>query len=273
MDSFETIVVGTGFASSFFLREYLKHAPPEARVLVLEKGRRLPHNWKMQHLRNTDFDFGKAIVNRTPAKTWIQNIAFGGGGCWTGTTPRPHPSDFEMKTRYGVGENWPLSYDDLEPYLTEVEYAMGVAGASLGPFPRSRPYPTPAHTLNSFDEAIAKKYPGQHIPMPSARSSSRITGRPLCCGNSICSNCPILAKFQVDPYMTDVYEDARVTLRLESGVDRLEVQAGQVRAVHYSHGGLRHRVGCDLAFTRSVRSRDPDRALSSVIVLWRDAIE
>ena len=174
-DSFEAVVVGSGFASSFFLREYLKHASSDARVLVLEKGRRLPYSWKMQRMTNSDLDFSDLVVNRTPEKPWLQNVAFGGGSCWTGNTPRPHPNDFEMKTRYGVGQDWPLSYADLEPYLTEVEYAMGVSGANDGVFPRSRPYPAPAHTLNSFDEAMAKKYPGQLIPMPTARSSISAT--------------------------------------------------------------------------------------------------
>jgi choline dehydrogenase-like flavoprotein len=269
-ESFDTIVVGTGFASSFFLREYLKHAAPQTRVLVLEKGRRLPYQWKMQHMSNTDFDFESAVVNLTPTKSWVQNIAFGGGSCWTGTTPRPHPSDFEMKTRYGVGEDWPLSYHDLEPYLTEVEYTMGIAGANAGPFPRSRPYPTPAHALNTFDEAIAKKYPDQHMPMPSARSTSQLTGRPLCCNNGICSHCPITAKFQVDLHMADVYEDPRVTLRLESSVDQLDVQVGTVRAVHYSNDGQSHSVACDLAVSGAhgifspyilLRSGFQDRAL------------
>lgn len=270
VDSFETVVVGTGFASSFFLREYLKHASADARVLVLEKGRRHPYSWKMQQMANSDFNFDGAVVNRTPDKYWLQNIAFGGGSCWTGNTPRPHPNDFEMKTRYGVGDDWPLSYSDLEPYLTEVEYAMGVSGANDGPFPRSRPYPAPAHTLNSFDVTMAKKYPGQLIPMPTARSSSNATGRPVCCGNGICANCPITAKFQVDLHMLDVYEDPRVTLRLESGVDRLDVQAGQVHGVHYTHGGQSYRVGCDMAVVGAhgifspyilLRSGFEDRAL------------
>ena len=246
-ETFDTVVVGTGFASSFFLREYLRHASANARVLVLEKGRKLPYAWKIAKGSNTDVDFNGQVINLTPQKPWVQNIAFGGGSCWTGTAPRPHPSDFEMRTRYGVGDDWPIGYQDLEPYLTEVEYAMGIGGTEGGPFPRSRPYPTPAHTLNSFDEVLAKKYPGEHLAMPSARSSSVATGRPLCCANGICSSCPIGAKFQVDLHMTDVYSDPRVTLRLESGVDRLDIQSQQVRGVHYTHGGRSRCVGCDLA--------------------------
>jgi choline dehydrogenase-like flavoprotein len=31
------------------------------------------------------------------------------------------PSDFEMNKRYGVGENWPISYRDLEQYYVDAE--------------------------------------------------------------------------------------------------------------------------------------------------------
>jgi choline dehydrogenase-like flavoprotein len=246
-ESFDTIVVGSGFASSFFLREYLRKASPETRVLVLEKGKKLPYSWKVKNQKSSDFDFMKAVVNLTPQKPWIQNIAFGGGSCWTGTTPRPHPSDFEMNTRYGVSEDWPFGYDELEPYLTEVEWAMAVAGTDDGPFPRSRPYPAPPHTMNSFDEVIAKKYPGEHIIMPSARATTPAAGRALCCSNGICSNCPIGAKFQVDLHMLDPYQDPRVTLLLEASVDRLGIEANQVREVYYTKDGQQRTARCDLA--------------------------
>lgn len=265
-ESFDTIVVGSGFASSFFLREYLQRAAPDTRVLVLEKGKKLPYSWKVKNQKNSDFDFTKAVVNLTPQKPWVQNIAFGGGSCWTGTAPRPHPTDFEMKTRYGVGEDWPFDYDELEPYLTEVEWAMMVAGTNGGPFPRSRPYPAPPHAMNSFDEAIAKKYPDEHIVMPSARATVAGAGRALCCGNGICSTCPVGAKFQVDLHMLDVYEDPRVTLRVEADVERLGIEANQVREVHYTKGGERRKARCDLAIVGA-------HAIFSPYILLRSGLD
>jgi choline dehydrogenase-like flavoprotein len=265
-EKFDAVVVGTGFASSFFLREYLEHASSDTRVLVLERGRKLPFAWKVEHRRNSDVDFAQAIINKTPHKPWIQNIAFGGGSCWTGTAPRPHPSDFEMKTRYGVGDDWPFGYEELEPYLTEVEYIMSVAGVDEGPFPRSRPYPTPPHTINSFDEVLAKKYPGEHLTMPSARATAPSAGRALCCGNGICSNCPIGAKFQVDLHMTDVYADPRVTLRLECRVERLGIEGGQVREVYYTQDDQLRQVGCELAIVGA-------HAIASPHILLRSGLD
>jgi len=265
-EAFDTVVVGTGFASSFFLREYLRHAPADARVLVLERGRKLPYSWKLEHQTNSDVDFASTIINRTPQKPWVQNIAFGGGSCWTGTSPRPHPSDFEMNTRYGVGDDWPIRYADLEPFLTEVEYAMSIGGQSGGPFPRSRPYPTPPHTLNSFDAALAKKYPGEYLPMPSARATVASSGRAPCCANGICSNCPIGAKFQIDLHMADLYADPRVTLRLESPVERLGIEAGRAREVHYTDVGEPRVVGCDLAVVGA-------HAICSPYILMRSGLD
>ena len=38
-DNYDTIIIGTGFATSFFLAEYLKKCSPRERILVLERGR------------------------------------------------------------------------------------------------------------------------------------------------------------------------------------------------------------------------------------------
>jgi len=246
-ESYQLVLVGTGFASTFFLVEYLRRAEPGARILVLERGRRIPYARKVATGHSSDVAFDGLILNRTPQKPWVQAIGFGGSTCWTGTTPRPHPSDFESRTRYGVGDDWPIGYDDLEPFLGEAEDLMGIAGSSEGPFPRSRPYPAPAHLLNAFDRALAEKYPGQHLPMPSARSSGAVTGRPTCCTTNQCSTCPIGAKFQIDLHLPHVYEDPRVTLRLESNAQRLDIQGGRVVGAHYEEPGGARYVRCDLA--------------------------
>lgn len=138
-----TVVVGTGFASSFFLAEYLKHVPRDARILVLERGRRLDPALRLQRRMTFDVPADDVISNRTPQKKWVQNIGFGGGSCWGGQTPRMHPNDFRTRSLYGVGTDWPLSYDELEPYYVRVEEIMGVSGAAIGAYPRSKPYSSP----------------------------------------------------------------------------------------------------------------------------------
>ncbi|MBA3588013.1 GMC family oxidoreductase [Methylibium sp.] len=245
--SFSLAVVGTGFASTFFLLEYLKYARKDERILVLERGRRVDPALRLQ--RRGIFGgpgFNDLIINRTPQKGWVQNIAFGGGSCWTGNTPRMHPNDFHTHSLYGVGTDWPLTYEDIEPYYVRVEHAMGIAGASEGPFPRSEPYRYPAHRFNAFDEVLAAKYPGQHIHFPSARSSSVETGRPVCCASGVCSVCPISSKFQIDLHMAQLYDDPRITLLLEAEVERVDIEAGQVTGVQYRRDGREQHAAADL---------------------------
>ena len=48
---------------------------------------------------------------------------------WLGSTPRMLPNDFRMKTLYGQGVDWPITYDDLKPYYEMAELEIGVAGS------------------------------------------------------------------------------------------------------------------------------------------------
>jgi choline dehydrogenase-like flavoprotein len=47
---------------------------------------------------------------------------------YSGHFPRFHPSDFKTRSVDGVGDDWPLSYVDLEPHFKQNEAMMGVAG-------------------------------------------------------------------------------------------------------------------------------------------------
>lgn len=234
-ESYDLIVIGTGFASSFFLKEYLNHAKDNERILVLERGEDLPYADKIRYKTNSHINFNQQINNLTPQKHWIQNIAFGGGACWTGNTPRMHPSDFKTFTLHGVGEDWPFDYSVLEPYLVEAEHTMGIAGEESSDFPRSAPYLMPGHKLNAFDHLLINKYGDQHIPMPSARASESSVLRPPCCNNGVCSVCPIGAKFQVDLHMRTIYEDPRVSIKFEHDVQNLIVENDNIKQVMCKH--------------------------------------
>jgi choline dehydrogenase-like flavoprotein len=236
------------------------------RVLVLERGTRLDPVRRLTERTSSDISFNDVIVNRTPQKGWVQNIAFGGGTCWTGNTPRLHPNDFRTKSLYGIGTDWPVSYDELEPHYARVEDVMAIAGTTEGPYPRSLPYPCPPHLFNALDEALVARYPGLHIHMPSARASSSRAGRPVCCANGVCSYCPVNAKFQIDLHMAHLYDDPRVTLRLESPVERLDIQAGQVRGVHYLQGKSERYAKADLAVVGA-------HAVMSPFILQRSGLD
>ena len=150
MQNYELIVVGTGFASSFFLHEYLRLRDDGARVLVLEKGEDRPHAWQLEDPTAIERASRASIESPNREKDWRFSIALGGGSnCWWAVAPRLHPNDFRIRSLYGVGRDWPLSYDDLEPWYVRAERAMAVSGPDDAPFPRSAPYPLPPHRLSA----------------------------------------------------------------------------------------------------------------------------
>jgi choline dehydrogenase-like flavoprotein len=120
---------------------------------------------------------------------------------------RFQPVDFHLKTRYGAVpgsslDDWPVSYDELEPYYWKAEYEIGVAGDPTNdPFvpPRKNPYPMPAFSYNREGillEKAAKRLGLHPFPIPMLRNSVPYNGRAACIRMRTCIGftCPVGAK-------------------------------------------------------------------------------
>jgi len=246
-NSYDLIVVGTGFASSFFLKTWLERMPPRRRVLVLERGRVDSHNWQVRQGRTSSIEETETFVNRNPRKEWTFSLGFGGGSnCWWACTPRMLPNDFRLHSAYGIGEDWPMTYDELEPFYSEAEAVMSVSGPADAPFPRSRPYPQPPHRFSDPDRLLKTAYPDKFFQQPTARARIATAKRPACCASGVCEICPINAKFTIANDLGDLYRDPRITLALGADVRQVEVEAGVARAVVYQKGGAMKRARGDL---------------------------
>jgi choline dehydrogenase-like flavoprotein len=254
-NNYDLIIVGTGFASTFFLHRYLEKIPATSRILVLEAGPRRSHS---DHLRTRDTDdhptsvkfLAERYTNLTPEKIWVFNQTFGGGSnCWWACTPRLMPEDFRLKSLYGMGDDWPLDYDELEPYYCDAEDLMNVSGDSGdSPYRRSRPYPNPPHRMSNPDKALKKAFPNEIFIHPTARASESVEGqRPACCNNGVCSTCPIDAKFTVINGLSRIYDDPRIELKLNAKVVRLERAGDLVSGVAYIEKDREHVARCALA--------------------------
>ena len=187
-DPFDVVVVGTGFASSFFLKTFLDNARTDTRVLVLERGNFDSHQWQIAHRRNSSRSADTMFQNLTPEKPWVFTPSFGGGSnYWWAVTPRMLPNDFRLRTRYGVGTDWPLEYDDLEEYYDQAERIMAVSGAGDDtPFPRLRAYLQLPHRFSDPDRRLKAAYPDQFFHQPTARARVATEGRPACCASGVC---------------------------------------------------------------------------------------
>jgi choline dehydrogenase-like flavoprotein len=115
--------------------------------------------------------------------------------------------DFMMRSTYGAPEgstleDWPIGYEDLEPYYEKAEWEIGVAGDdSQNPFapPRRRPQPMPPFPYNTEGKLLdpAARRLGWHpFPIPMLRNSIPYAGRPACihCRYCVGFACEVNAK-------------------------------------------------------------------------------
>jgi len=245
--NYDVIIVGTGFAASFFLMRYLERAPQQNRVLVLERGNEDSKAWQLANRLHTSIDPDDLVENETPGKEWYTSPGFGGNSkCWMGGTTRMMPGDFKLKSRYGQGFDWPISYEDLEPHYGIAERVMLVSGPADSPMPRSQPAPLIPHRFSDPDALLKAHFPDGWYQMSTGRASVATGQRGVCCASGICGLCPVDAKFTIQNGLADIYKDPRVTLQLRSEVQTVETAGGVARAVNYVHQGKEQRDTADL---------------------------
>lgn len=148
---------------------------------------------------------------------------------WLATTLRFLESDLRMRARFGVGQDWPLSLADLEPYYDQAERELGVAGAALPPLP--------ATYLDQQVALAARKFGYRVEVLPAARNSVAYDGRPACRGSATCFPiCPIGAKYDASVHVHKALQ-AGVILWSETPVTRLLARDGRVTAVECRRNG------------------------------------
>jgi len=243
------VLIGSGFASAFFLRRFLEINKSFRKILVLEKGAVHSLDWQIDNNRVCSIDSGQQFHKKgLDNKAWNFNTSFGGSSNgWWGCTPRMLPNDFSLKTTYGVGYDWPFSYDEFEPFYAQAEEIMAVSGPSDWQLsPRSIPFPQPAHNMSLPDEILKKAYPGLYFPQATARARIATGNRSECCAASRCSICPTDAKFTVPNELSPIFSDDRVEFVPEAEVMRLALTSDTVSSLDYRLEGTLHRVDADL---------------------------
>jgi choline dehydrogenase-like flavoprotein len=136
---------------------------------------------------------GRERIVRASEGGYHNNAACVGGGTLTygAMAWRYMERDFKMRSTYGAPEgstleDWPLTYQDLEPYYEKAEGEIGVSGdVSPDPFhaPRRKPLPMPPLPPNREYEILqpAAQRLGLHpFDIPMLRNSVPYNGRPPC---------------------------------------------------------------------------------------------
>ena len=221
----DVVIVGSGVAGAL-LAERL--ALSGVRVAILEAGPRIDRGQALARYFQAPFKTPESPYEATPEADFPLTVEPGhwyrqsgpdpfkstylkavGGTTWhwLGTCLRLLPNDLRMRSRYGRGVDWPLNYDDLEPFYTQAEQELGVAGDSgedLGS-PRSGAFPQPPIPLSYLDSVFARALSGTGYRVsttPQARNSIVRDGRPACCGSASCIPiCPVQAKYDATVHL------------------------------------------------------------------------
>ncbi len=262
------VIVGSGAAGGVIAKEL---AVAGFQVVVLEQGPHLTatdfHHDELatvyRYALTNDPTFSPTTFRRTDAEVagpggWLQYARLVGGGTahFTANYWRFHEIDFNERSKIGAISgtafgDWPITYDELEPYYTKVEWDIGVSGqAGVSPFdpPRSKPYPMPPLPVKSSGvlfERGAKRLGWHPFPAPMAIASQPYQGRNSCqhCGFCEFFGCEFGAKSST---LFTVIPRAQATGRCEirSGcyVFRIDVdRRGRTTGVTYYDAHKRER--------------------------------
>ncbi len=199
-DSVDVVVVGSGAAGSA-MAAYLAEGGKS--VLILEAGPELPNGKLVSstlYARRLKWNGTPVIEEGASPISHVFNAGYGVGGSAMhhyAVWPRMHEEDFEMKSRYRRGMDWPLRYADLAPYYDKVQKEAGVSGDAAQEIwrPKGAPYPMPPVPVSAQGRAIARGFAklGKTVaPLPLAINSITYNGRAPCIWDGWCdSGCPI----------------------------------------------------------------------------------
>ena len=262
-DPVDFVVVGSGAAGGVMARELSQAG---FSVLVLEQGPRLSaadfEHDELKYWFLNGITSGRAESPQTfrrdasaaaelphgPNPLMYARLVGGSSNHYTANFWRFHEIDFHERSVFGAISgtafaDWPITYQELEPYYSKVEWEIGVSGlANASPFdpPRSRPYPMPPLPVKSSGvlfERGARKLGLHPFPAPMAIASQPVRGRPACvhCGFCMGFGCEARAKSSTLYTMIPEAEaTGRCEVRAESYVFRVETNArGRATGVHY----------------------------------------
>ena len=262
-DPVDFLVVGAGAAGGVMAKEL---SVAGFRVVVLEQGPWLAAADFRHDEVSVGFRSGLTNDHRLQPNTFrslpgqkakVQPaIEYGrmvGGGSvhFTANYWRFHPDDFRERSVFGPVSgadlrDWPITYEELEPYYTKAEQELGISGlGGSNPFEgsRSKPYPLPPMPVKSSGvlfERGARKLGLHPFPAPVAVLSQPYRGRAACihCGFCESFGCEINAKSStLAALIPAAVKTGRCDLRPRCYVRKIEMgKDGRVTgAIYFDH--------------------------------------
>lgn len=231
-NQYDAIVIGSGISGGWAAKELCEKG---LKTLVLERGRDVVHlkdyptatkqPWEFPHRKGKTLTMEEEnpVLNRCYAYNetsehffvkdkehpyvqekpydWIRGYQVGGKSLlWARQTQRWSKYDFEGPARDGFG-NWPITYDELAPWYTHVEFFAGISGNfdKLDTLPDG--HFLPAWQMNDVEKKMQKAIMGKftdrnvvqgrcaHLTKPEPIHIEQ--GRSQCQARSMCERgCP-----------------------------------------------------------------------------------
>jgi choline dehydrogenase-like flavoprotein len=273
--TYGAIVIGSGVAGGWAAKEFCEKG---IKTLVLERGRKVTHNedypttlmspWEFPHrgrLTNEEIAenpvVSKCYAFREDAKQffvkdkehpyiqdkpfdWIRGYQVGGKSLlWARQTQRWSKYDFEGPARDGFAVPWPISYDDLAPWYSHVEYFAGISGNKDGLDSLPDGDFLPAFELNCvekhFQKELKRMYQDRHVivarcaHLSEPREIHLQQGRGRCLSRNLCQRgCPYGGYFSSNSSTLPwAAKTGNLTLRPDSVVESIIYDEKKQKAV------------------------------------------
>lgn len=263
-ETVDAVIVGTGAGGAPLLARLARAG---LNVVALEAGKR----WDPASDFATDeraqaklfWNDERLSAGADPTPFGNNNSGIGVGGStlhYTAYTPRAQPDDLCLHAQFGVGCDWPLAYEDLEPYYDELEAFLGVSGPSPYPWgpPRRTSYPLAPLPLNGaaqlMQRACAKMglrtSPAANAALSAPFHQPGVGWRPACTNRGFCqAGCSTGAKASMDVTFIPLAFAHGAEVRAECFVTQIELdKQGCVSGVVYTRGGHEERQRCRTLF-------------------------
>ena len=181
---------------------------------------------------------------------WIRGRQVGGKTfCWARESYRYSDNEFKAASRDGYGEDWPISYKELEPYYDRVESFIGVSGSrdGLAQFPDGQFLPPMALSCGAAQaqKVVGRKFRWRVMPDRVAVLTVPHRGRPACHYCDECQRGCFTASYFNSPSVTlpAAARTGRLTLVSDAVVSHVLMNRhGQAEGVQYiDRGTHQHR--------------------------------
>ena len=261
-NSYDVIIIGSGAGGGTLA---LKLAPSGKRILILERGGYLPRekqNWDATEVFVKNRYVSKDTWHDKDSKPFQPGSHYFVGGAtkmYGAALFRLRKEDFTAhRTADGMTPDWPISYDELEPYYSQAEKLYNVHGQrSDDPTdpPASAPYPFPpvSHEPRIQELTDNLKRAGYHPSFAPTGILLNEADAPhsQCLRCDTCDGFPCLVHAKADAEVIAVrpaLQYPNVTLLTNAHVQKLETSASgnEVTNVIVERGGQREEFSGDI---------------------------